>query len=218
MTICFNNKSELCIKISIGESEFFLHREEVYMYTYSCGCEPVKIKMSITSEEASVFDETAPYLNISTVILCDCSDWTNPTLIITKKHKQFQNYTNYRYLAIESVGLIIHDIKHVIDNLELKKNITHNQKLKGHGILHIIEKSLIDMLLEGLLLSALLAWVFSWKVALAALLAIFIIALIGNSIQSKMSKSKYRILNWGKDIDQPDDVEYFIAHIEKYCD
>ena len=74
-----------------------------------------------------------------------------------------------------------------------------------------------DALSDGLLLSALLAWIFNWKIALATLLAIFLIALIINSIKSKMSKSKHMILNWDKDVDQPDDIEYLITHIDKYC-
>ncbi len=36
--------------------------------------------------------------------------------------------------------------------------------------------------------------------------------------KSKTSKSKHRILNWDKDIEQPDDIEYFITNLEKYCD
>ena len=219
MIICLNNQSELCITISIGESQIVLPREEVYMHTCSFSRVPVEIKISISSQETGTFDETALCLNISTIILCDCSDSTNPTLIITKKRKKFQNYTQYQYLAIDSIGLKILDTKHVIDNLETTENITsHIQRHKGYNILHIIKKSLIDMLLDGLLLSALLAWIFTWKVALVALLAIFLIALIINSIKTKTSKSKYRILNWDKDIDQPDDIEYFITHIEKYCD
>ena len=73
------------------------------------------------------------------------------------------------------------------------------------------------MLLEGFLLSILLAWVFSWIVAIFVLLAIFVIALIVNMIKLRTSKSKYRILNWDKDMDMPDDIEYFIANIDKYC-
>ena len=219
MTICLNNKSELCIKISIGGSQIVLLREEVYMYTCSFSRVPIEIKMSILNEETGTFDQTALCLNISTIILCDFTDLTNPTLIITKKNKKFQNYTKYQYLVIDSIGLIVHDTKHVVDNLETTENITsYIQGHKGDSILHIIKKSLIDMLLDGLLLSALLAWIFTWKVAIAALLAIFLIALIINFIKSKTSKSKHRILNWDKDIDQPDDIEYFIAHLEKYCD
>ena len=218
MTICLNNKSELCIKISIGESQIVLPREEVYMHTCSFSRVPIEIKMSISNEETGTFDETALCLNISTVILCDYADLTNPTLFITKKRKKFQNYTEYQYLAVDSIGLNIHDTRHVIDNLETTENITsHVERHKGNNILHIIKKSLIDALLDGLLLSALLAWIFTWKLALAALIVIFLIALIINSIKSKTSKSKHRILNWDKDIDQPDDIEYFITHIEKYC-
>ncbi len=219
MTIYFNNKSESCIKISIGESQIVLPREKVYMHTCSLCHVPIEIKISISNEETGTFDEPALCLNISTVILCDFTDLTNPTLIITQKNKKFQNYTQYQYLEIDSVGLNIQDTKHVVDNLETTKNITsYIQRHKGDNILHIIKQSLIDMLLDGFLLSALLAWIFTWKVALAALLAIFLIALIINSIKSKTSKSKHRILNWDKDIEQPDDIEYFITHLEKYCD
>ena len=117
MTICLNNKSELCIKISVGESQFFLHREEVYMHTCSFSRVPIEIKMSISNEETGTFDETALCLNISTVILCDYADLTNPTLFITKKRKKFQNYTEYQYLAVDSIGLTIHDTRYVVDIL-----------------------------------------------------------------------------------------------------
>lgn len=218
MTICLNNKSKLCIKISIGESQIVLPSEEVYMHTCSFSPVPIEIKMSIPNEETGTFDETALCLNISTIILCDYADLTNPTLIITKKQKNFQNYTEYQYLAVDSIGLNIHDTRHVIDNLEIMENITsHIQRHKGNNILQIIKKSLIDALLDGLLLSVLLAWIFTYRVALAAMLAIFLIALIINSIKLKTSKSKHRILNWDRDTDQPDDIEYFITHIEKYC-
>lgn len=219
MTICLNNKSESCIKISIGESQIVLHREEAYTHTCSFRHVPTEIKISISNEETGILDKNALCLNISTVILCGFTDLTNSTLIITQKNKKFQNYTQYRYFAIDSVGLNIQDIKYIVDNLETTGNITSCiQRNKVHNILHIIKKSLIDMLLDGLLLGVLLAWIFTWKVALVALLAIFLIALIINSIKSRMSKSKHRILNWDKDIDQPDDIEYFIAHLEKYCD
>lgn len=219
MTICLINKSEVFIKISIDETQIVLPREEVYMHTSSFSRVPFEIKLSISNEETAIFDETDLCLNISTVILCDYVDWTNSTLIITHKKKKFQNYTKYQYLAIDSIGLKIHDTKHEIDNLESTKNITSQiQRHKGDNILHIIKKSLIDALLDGLLLSALLAWIFTWKVAIVAFLAIFLVALIINSIKSKTFKSKHRILNWDKDIDRPDDIEYFITHIEKYCD
>lgn len=219
MTIYLNNKSESCINISIGESQIVLPREKVYMHTCSFCRVPTEIKISISNEETGTFDETALCLNISTVILCDFTDLTDPTLIITQKNKKFQNYTQYQYLVIDAIGLNIQDTKHVVDNLETTKNITsYIQRRKGDNILHIIKNSLIDMLLEGLPLSALLAWIFNWKVALAALFAIFLIALIINSIMSKMSKSKHRIFNWTKDFEQSDDIEYFITHLEKYCD
>lgn len=219
MTICLNNKSELCIKISIGETQIVLPRGEVYMHTCSFSPVPFEIKLSITNNETAIFDEANLCLNISTVILCDYVDLANSTLIVKQKNKKFQNYTKYQYLAIDSIDLKIHDTKHVIDNLESTKNITsQTRNHKGDNILHIIKKSLIDALLDGLLLSALLAWIFTWKVAIVAFLAIFLITLIINSIKSKTSKSKHRILNWDKDVDQPDDIEYFITHIEKYCD
>lgn len=218
MTICLNNKSELCIKIYIGELQIVLPREETYMHTCSVDRMPIQIKMSIADTETCTFDENVLCLNISTVFFCDFANLNNPTLIIKKKSKKFQNYTKYQYLTIDSFDLNIYNTTHIVDNLEPLKDISaHIQEHKRNNILHIIKKSLIDMLLDGLLLSALLAWIFSWIVAIVTLSAIFLIALIINSIKSNTAKSKYRIFNWDKDMDQPDDIEYFITNLEKYC-
>ena len=219
MTICLNNKSEVCIKIFIGESQILLPSAETYVHACSFDRMPIEIKISISDGEISTFNGSALCLDISTVILCDFTNSTNPALIIRKKSKKFQNYTEYRYLTIESLNFGIYNIKHVVDNFDSSKYIvSHMQDNKRNNILDIIKKSLIDMLLDGFLLSALIAWVFTWKIALATLLAIFLIALIINSIKSKTSKSKHRILNWAKDIDQPDDIQYFITHLDKYCE
>ena len=73
------------------------------------------------------------------------------------------------------------------------------------------------MLLDGFILSALIGWVFSWKASVVLLITVFLIALIINSIKQKTSKSKFRILNWDKDMELPDDIEYFIKNLEKFC-
>lgn len=219
MTISLINQSELCINIYIGELQIVLPCEGKYIYTCSFDHMPIEIKMSISNTETCSCNENAICLNISTVLVCDFIDLTNPTLIIKKISKNFQNYTKYQYLTVDSFDLSISDTKHIVDNPEILKNI--DAYMKGHKsnrVLYVIKESLIDMLLDGLLPSALLAWIFSWKIAIATLFAIFLIALIINFVKSKTSKSKYRIFNWVKDMNQPDDIEYFIKHIEKYCD
>lgn len=218
MTICFNNQSELCIKIVIGESEIILPQEKTYLHSCSFDHMPIEIRVSISDSETLTFGENALCLNISTIILCDFTNSINPTLILRKKTQKFQNHTNYKYLTIDPLDLKIHATKHEIDNLEVIKNyVTRDSGQKKNNILYIVKKSLIDMLLDGLILSALFAWIFSWKVALATLLVVFSIALIINSIKARTSKSKHRFLNWDRDIDQPDDVMYFVANLEKYC-
>ena len=218
MTICFNNQSEVCINIFIGNSQFILPRKETYIHTCSFDHMPVEIKMSISDAEIASLDKSAICLDISTLLLCDFTISPNTVFTIKKNQKKFQNYTEYRYLTIESFNLNTNSINYVVDNFDSSKyTASQIHDNKKDNILSIIKKSLIDMFLDGFLLSALLAWIFTWKVALATLLAIFLIALIINFIKSKTSKSKHRVLNWDKDIDQPDDIQYFITHLDKYC-
>lgn len=174
MTICLYNKSDVCVDILIGESQFFVPREETYVHTCSFDGAPVEIKISVSDVKTDSFDKSAVSLDISTVLLCDFKNSTSPAITIRKKLKKFQTYTEYRYLTIESFNLNIYSIKHVVNNLDSSKYINSQiKKSKTTSILHIIQNSLIDMLLAGFLLSALLAWVFSWKVALAVLFSFF---------------------------------------------
>lgn len=217
MTICFKNESMLCVNIYIGDSHINLPYEETYTHTCFLEQTPIEIKFSIVDKENCAHNDGTCCLNISTIILCDFLNLSNPTLIITKKASRFQNYTKYQFLIINSSDLCIQNVKHEVDDYEFFKATKFYLRGQKNPISYVIKKSFIDMLLDGFLLSVILAWVFSWKVAIGALLVVFAIALIVNSIRLRTSKSKYRILNWDKDKELPDDIEYFITHLERYC-
>lgn len=216
MVICFENKSILHINVCFGETYINLSSGEKCMHKCEFEHMPIEVKFSVSDKDKNIIDDTNCCFHISTIVLCDFKNSSNPRFVINVKTNRFQNYTSYQYLKIDSFDIMICENTHIVDNYDtVRFTKVHIKKKKI--ILHILKKSFLDMLLEGFLLSILLAWVFSWIVAIFVLLAIFVIALIVNMIKLRTSKSKYRILNWDKDMDMPDDIEYFIANIDKYC-
>ena len=217
MTVNFKNESFSCVDIYIGKSHIVLPSDQTYSYSCAVEIMPLEIKFSISSEEYMPND-TMDCLNVSTIVSFNLVNLSDIMLIIKKKIKQFQNYTSYQYLIIESQNSVIQNIKHEVKSYEsLNATKTYIQGSPKNIFLHIFKKSLIDMLLDGFILSALIGWVFSWKASVVLLITVFLIALIINSIKQKTSKSKFRILNWDKDMELPDDIEYFIKNLEKFC-
>lgn len=109
-------------------------------------------------------------------------------------------------------------LEYIVDNYKLLLDYSKStQKKSKNKIIHAVKKSIIDTLLDGVLFSALLAWIFSFQIAVIALLSIFIISLTINMIKIRTSKSRFRFLNFDRDLEIPDDIEYFINNIEKYC-
>lgn len=216
MDIYFENRTFLDISIYFGETHLNLPSGERCKSKCVLEDMPIEVKFSVSNKDKNVVDDANWCIDISTVVLCDFENSLNPRFVINVQTNRFQNYTSYQYLKIDSFDMLICKSTHIVNNFDVEK-FTKAHIKKKNIFLHILKKSLLDMLLEGPLLFILLAWIFSCKVATFALLAIFVISFIINLIKLRTSKSRYRILNWGKDMDMPDEVEYFVANIDKYC-
>ena len=218
MTICFKNKSGFDVDVFIQESRIKLSIDETCFHEVSFNTIPIEIKFSIVDNKNPGFDNKSCCINISTVIFCELISLSDAVLNIESELKKFQNNTEYRYLKIKFSNKQNYQVKHIVDNYELLLDYSKStQKKSKNKIIHAVKKSIIDTLLDVVLFSALLAWIFSFQIAVIALLSIFIISLTINMIKIRTSKSRFRFLNFDRDLEIPDDIEYFINNIEKYC-
>ena len=204
MTIIFKNQTNENVYVFVGDECVRLSSQKDYMHSVWNTVLPIEMKFSIC--------------NVSTVALCTFDESESPILVINKKTNKFQNYTIFNYLMIDSIKAEILDTKYVVDNLSMIKS--QNLQLRGiktNTYLYVIKKSLFDMIIDGLLPSVLLSLLYSWKIAILILLLIFLIALLFNTIKLRTDRSNLRLFNWLKDEDMPDEIDYFLENLDKYC-
>jgi len=218
MTIIFKNQTNENVYVFVGDECVRLSSQKDYMHSVWNTVLPIEMKFSICNDKTNEEDLKNYYINVSTVAVCTFDESESPILVINKKTNKFQNYTIFNYLMIDSIKAEILDTKYVVDNLSMIKS--QNLQLRGiktNTYLYVIKKSLFDMIIDGLLPSVLLSLLYSWKIAILILLLIFLIALLFNTIKLRTDRSNLRLFNWLKDEDMPDEIEYFLENLDKYC-
>ena len=152
---------------------------------------------------------------ISFDLLCNNDD----VLLLSNCVRKYQNNTQYDYFVPQCNNGKISNIRHsVMDENLVYENIKHyGRGGKTNRVISTLAWCMFDTILDGGLFCLILWFVFNVKIAIMCLAIDFMIELIARALCRKLDKSRHRFLNWGKDINSFDDVEYLIRHIQKFC-
>ena len=217
MKLSLNNTTNLNVIVRLDQFEYKVASHQCIVYDLCTFNSPFVLRFFIASN--TNFDKTdGIYLNVSSTVSCTMVGQDYASIIIDQRIKNYQNYTHYRYLTFVAEGMTLTILKH---NVELHEGNTKNimqQKRKKTVVSYLIKKSVVDAIIDGIIIALIVAWVLSVWMGLMVFVAVFIIALVVNSIMLRLSRSKKQWLNWNRDFELDDDVEYLIENIDKYCD
>ncbi len=219
MRLVLNNLTQFDIAVCCNQMHFLLQPYQSFDYEYVFDDLLVVLSFVIVSCN-DILDKTENCcLNVSSHLTCTMHEQTEARVTIGYKTKEYQNYTQYTYLTFATEGLDIVSSKRSIDlDDNNKKKLLHTDNTKKRIFVQLLKKSIVDALIDGTLMFIVIAWVISVRVAWVVLLSVFVIAFVVNFIMFKLSKSKKRWLNWIRDSELPDDMEYLLKNIDKFCD
>ena len=188
--------------------------------TFKMETKDKKISVSIACHGTSSFilDDNKCFIEtkISFDLLCN-NDVA--VLFLSNCVRQYQNNTQYSFFVPQCNNGRIVNIRHsVSDENRVEEHIKHYmQGGKTNCIISILGWCMFDAILDSGLFCLILWFVFDAKIAIICLIIVFVIELIVRSLCRKLDKSRHRFLNWAKEADSFDDIEYLIRHIQKFC-
>ncbi len=186
-------------------------------------------KTSTRVDEQAIKAFHAFFADIATA--CRANVGESSEIVIASERKEFQSQTSYEYFVIECNGSVLKNVRHEVCDadkvLSDRKKFCSDHKAEKNvnSILGFLDKAddlfsdIMLILLIGLFSLPITMQVTSSLIFTGIVLAAYLVFLFPfGGIKRRLGRSNNRILQrLFKKSGDPDDLDYFIKHINKYC-